>query len=137
MSVISLGQKLSVKYADDAPQTLRSGDIGLSPVSPMPQISESPFDPKHISVPKIDAGNRDLELLSATKRRLLRALDLMFHAGIVTQSYYLSTRKHMYKSDDMVIFFQQFVKIVADAEKEMAIYNARLVNVKELVLNKK
>lgn len=136
MSVISLGNKLAAKYAEDAPPTLRSGEMGFLPSSRQSEVSEEVFDRKQVSVPKMDAGQRNLELLSATKKRLLSALDLMFHSGIVTQSYYLSTKKHIYKTEDMVPTFQQFVKVVADAEKELSIYRRRLTNVKDILENK-
>ncbi len=123
------------KYADElAPDTLRSGDSVLAPTVPL--NDEQGFgSAEEVSVPKLDGNERAIHDLSPQKQRLLSALDVMFHAGIVTPAYYQKMRKYIYGNGDMTLAFTDLVTAVQDAEKEMRLYEKRLSNAKELLSN--
>lgn len=115
-SLKSLARKLSFKYADEIPPTLRAGDA-----------------PESIEPPKLDVNERSLHLLPPEKKKLLSALDLMFHAGIITPIYYQKMRSYLYMAKDLPTAFMEMLKIVEDAEQEMQVYQQRLFSVKKLL----
>ncbi len=132
MSLKSLARRLAYKYADEIPATLRSGDSDAKPIQSIPEVTEE-FNRQMIEPSIMDGGVRNLELLSATQKRLFLTLDLMLHSGIVTPMYYQTASKQLYADTDFTSIFHEFLKIVHDAEKELAIYTKRLTNVKDLL----
>lgn len=120
------------KYADElTPDTIKIDESVLAPTVPL----DGEDDLSNIPVPKLDGTERSIHNLTPQKQKMLSALDLMFHAGIVTPVYYQQMRKYIYGEGDMTVIFGDMVAVVQDAEKEMRLYQKRLSNVKELLSN--
>ncbi len=132
-----IATKLFLKWADEIPNTLRSGDMpgpvdfGTANTERPPPVTED----VDLSVPSVFDSNRGTRApFSKDKGQLHIILSLMYKSGLITPGYYRASLGQLETGgEDTSTLFLDFVDIIHRAELEAEKYIKNLKALKGLI----